>query len=221
MADMNKYLDIIEENKEQFKSILREKIVREGANVEGLIEKLESSDFFYAPASTKYHCNYEGGLCQHSLNVYNNLRNLVVCKGLENVIPEESVVICALLHDLSKMNFYEPTVKNKKVYFESGTKEDSMGKYDWVSEKGWGYVPEEQRFIFGNHEETSEFMVRTFIPLDYVESIAILNHHGGLGYDSIKDGFAATHVYNRNLLAMLLHTADMLATYIDEKKEDE
>lgn len=217
---MSEERDYIESNKEHFESILRENVTREGADVEGLIEKLESSDFFYAPASTKYHSCYAGGLCQHSLNVYYNLKNLIEAKGYGTVIPEESIAICGLLHDLSKMNFYEPTVRNKKLYFDEGTKKDEIGNFDWVSEKSWGYVSDDERFIFGNHEETSEFMARTFIPLNHIESAAIMNHHGGIGFDS-SQGNTASRVMARYPLAAFLHMADMISVYVDERETNE
>ena len=60
--------DQITRNKEQFISLLRG-VTREGSNIEGLINKLCSSDFFTAPASTKYHGAFKGGLCRHCLDV--------------------------------------------------------------------------------------------------------------------------------------------------------
>ena len=64
------------------------------------------------------------------------------------------------------------------------------------------------------HEQTSEFMTRTFIPLSVEESSAILHHHGSLGWDSAKDDLPS--IYQKYNLALLLHTADMLATFMDE-----
>lgn len=209
----------IEENKKKFITLLRETITREGADVENLIAKLENSDFFYAPASTRYHANFKGGLCQHSLNTYNNLKGLVYSKGFEEIISEETIVICGLLHDFSKINCYVPSIKNKKEYYEAGSKRDENGNYDWVSEKCWVMLPDKERFMYGNHEETSEFMIRSFIPLTHEESAAILNHHGGVGYDSTQ-GNTAAKVMARYPLAAFLHLADMLSTFIDEKIDE-
>ena len=204
------------QNTERYISLLR-KVNRPGANVEALISKLLSSDFFKAPASTKFHLCVEGGLCAHSLNVYDNLVMLVEQKGLQHEILEESIIICALLHDLSKMNLYEKAARNVKVYSEQGKKSDELGRFDWKSEWGYAKVPLEERFIFGNHEETSEFLVRQYIPLSFIESSAILNHHGGMGYDSVKDG--ATYALGAYKLAALLHIADCLASFVDESNE--
>ena len=216
MRDFKK--DEIMEMKEDFIALLR-RIKRSNANIEGLIDKLETTDFFTAPASTRYHNACYGGLLAHSLNVYNNLEMLVKMKGLEEVIPEDSILICGLLHDMAKINFYEPTVRNKKVYSEDGSKYDELGKFDWVSEKAWAVKPESQRFIYGSHEETSEFMARCYIPLKIEESIAILHHHSGMSNDSTVKNISG--LYIRYPVAHLLHIADMLATYLDEESSNE
>lgn len=205
--------DFIEANKQEIIELLRQ-IKREGANIDGLISKLETSDFFVAPASAKYHNAVRGGLADHSLNVYHNLKSLVNNKHLTEQIPEESIIICGLLHDISKMNYYEPTVKNKKVYSETGSKYDNLGRFDWVSEQSYGVIPENNRFQYGNHEENSEFMVRCFVPLSVNESMAILHHHGGKNQDSTNQNIA--YLMHTNPLLTLLHTADMISTFIDE-----
>lgn len=199
----------LNQNKQEFISLLRS-IEREGANIDGLVNKLEASDFFTAPASTKYHGSFKGGLCRHCLDVYIILNNLIKMNNLE--YDESSIIITALLHDISKMNLYETTVFNKKVYSENGSKHDSGGKYDWVSESGYKTVDVKQRFIYGNHEETSEFMVRKFIPLNLEESIAILHHHGGMGFDSSQ--LDISMIYDNYPLALMLHLADMTCAYL-------
>lgn len=201
------------EDKERFENLLRTNVTRDGSNVEGLINKLEHSDFFTAPASTKYHSSCKGGLVKHSLNVYDNLRELVKLKGLD--ISEESITICGLLHDMSKLNFYEPTIRNKKVYSEEGSKHDSLGRFDWVAEQSYKVIDDNERFIYGNHECTSVYMIGFYIPLKLEEEVAILHHHGAMSWDSAQDDIGA--VYNRYSLACLLHVADMMAAYIDER----
>lgn len=239
--------EMIQANKEEFISILKPAVERrEGANVESLFKKLEASDFYVAPASTRYHASYKGGLVDHSLNVYHNMMSLAknkhllaihenICVNAEEVIdnPEvepiyedhikegeieaDSIAIVALLHDFSKMNYYKIDYRNKKVYCESGSKHDENGKFDWVSVPGYITIPQEERFIYGSHEETAEFMIRQFIPLTYQESTAILHHHFALSFDSIKDVGVVSNVYNRYSIATLLHVADTLAAYIDER----
>ena len=189
-------------------------IEREGFKKEELLRKLETSDFYTAPASTRYHNCFEGGLLDHSLNVYYNLRSLVERKNLQDKISEDSIKIVGLLHDMAKINFYKIDYKNEKQYSEAGTKRDEGGRFDWVATKAYAVIDDDERFLFGNHEQTSEYMIRTFVPLTYVESVAILHHHGGMGADCAKDNISA--IYNRYPLAALLHMADMLSTYIDE-----
>lgn len=203
--------------KNDFINLLR-KINRPNSNIEGLIQKLESSDFFSAPASTKYHNAYIGGLVEHSLNVYYNLVSLVDIKGMKGYFDEDSLIICGLLHDLSKMNFYEVITRNEKVYSADGSKYDELGRFDWQAFLSFKVRDEKNRFIYGNHEETAEFMVRSYIPLSVEESVAIINHHSGMGYDSAPPS-AVSDKYNRYPLAPLLHMADFLATYIDERDE--
>lgn len=108
-------------NKERFIELLRS-TKREG--IEKLIDFLEKTDFFTAPASTRFHMSCEGGLLQHSLNVYDCLVNLGTTTGdvqefqtagmrLDS-IPQESIIIVALLHDLCKVNFYATEMRWRK-----------------------------------------------------------------------------------------------------------
>ena len=201
-------------NKEEFISLIMS-IEREGMDKDKLIKKLENSDFFYAPSSTKYHCSYEGGLCEHSLNVYKNFRMMVANKeNLDECCYDENTIkIITLFHDISKMNIYEKTAKNEKVYCEDGDKFDSLGKFKWVTTLGWGLKAE--RFTYGSHEMTSEFIARQFIPLTIDESVAILHHMGGRNWDSAQDNI--TEIFGQYQLATLLHLSDMLASYVDER----
>lgn len=210
----------IESNKQEFLGLLTSiKESRPNANWDALVKKLEGSDFFYAPASTKYHAACEGGLCQHSLNVYRNLCELVAMKGYDDIIAEDSIIIVSLLHDLGKMNFYQQTTKNVKKYSEFGAKSDNKGNFDWVTEESYMVIPDDDRdFIIGSHEVTCEYMVSCFIKLKPEESAAILHHHGGLGYDSSPQ--TAPKVMAKYKLACLLHLADMLAAYVDEEENE-
>ena len=204
----------IEQNKEEILTLLS-RINRDGAKIEELINFLVTSDFFYAPASTKFHSACEGGLAEHSLNVYYNLKHLLLYKQIE--IDETSVIICSLLHDISKVNTYERCSYNKKIYSINGTKSDELGRFDWVSKFGYKQRDDTEKFLFNNHEITSEYMIRQYIPLNMEESIAIMHHMGGLGLDSAKDNTSL--IFARNPLACLLHLADMMATFVDEEYE--
>lgn len=214
----------IQQNKEEFLKLIRT-ISREGMNTDRLVAQLEGSDFFYAPASSMYHCAYRGGLCEHSLNVYYTLQKMAysmypvtgeddgVAFHASMPFSEDSMKIVALLHDFDKMNKYERTVMNKKVYSETGSKYDEMGKYDWQSVPGYKMKDAKDRFVMGTHGENSVFMTETFIPLNVEEHCAIVNHHAV--YDNPK--LNTTDIFNRYPLACLLHLADMASTYILEK----
>ena len=203
----------IKSNKERYIDLVKG-ITRENFDHEGLLNYLENSDFFQAPASSKYHGAYPGGLCYHSLNVYDNLKLLVEGKGFSDKISEDTIRIISLFHDISKTNFYEVEIKNKKQYFPEGTKHDSGGNYEWIAVQGYKVRELPNRFLFGNHEETAEFITSQYVPLSIEESVSILHHMGGAGYDSSKDDITA--IFNNYPLAALLHTADMVATFVDE-----
>ena len=209
--------DVILKNKETIIEIINNVSDPENRlNKEALINYLtEESDFFTAPASTKFHLACEGGLAQHSLNVYNNLKLLVKEKGFEDVYSDLNITIVSLLHDISKTNFYSLDYRNKKFYNASGSKMDNNGQFDWISVPYYTIREGNERFIFGNHEMNSELLARYFVSLTIEESVAILHHMGGKGHDSAQDEI--TLIFNNYPLASLLHCADLLATYIDER----
>lgn len=93
------------ELKERFLAVYKETVTREGSD--SLLDWLEHSDFFVAPASTRYHGCYEGGLLQHSLNVYDCLKIGIEAAGLQGTYSEETIAIVSLMHDLCKVNYHE------------------------------------------------------------------------------------------------------------------
>ena len=203
----------IEANKKQFLDLISS-ITIEGAYLEELIKFLQESDFFTAPASTQYHCNYTGGLCEHSLNVYNNLVKLAN-DYMPNTYTEDTLKVVGLLHDISKVNFYEIYVMNKKIYNEKGTKHDNQGKFDWFAQEAFKVKESHNRFLAGTHEENSMLLVSQYIPLNLEESVAILNHHSGLG--NPNQNYDMSAILNRYPLLTLLHSADYLSTFINER----
>ena len=100
------------ELKERFLTVYKETVTRAGSD--SLLDWLEHSDFFVAPASTKYHGCYEGGLLQHSLNVYDCLKMGIEAAGLQGVYSEETIAIVSLMHDLCKVNYYKKGSRNVK-----------------------------------------------------------------------------------------------------------
>src|SRR5574344_1625335 len=156
----------IESNKQLVISKLKS-TNREG--IDKLISWLISSDFFIAPSSRNYHCNYPGGLCEHSINVYNvaNVLNENIIpmseKFNKEVIDENSIIISALLHDLCKVNFYKETIK----FFKD---ENNF----WKKYRAYEI---EDKFPLG-HGEKSVIIANNFIKLTGSEMLAIRWHMG-------------------------------------------
>ena len=205
----------IEKNKARFLELVNS-INREGMKKDLLIRQLTESDFFYAPASMNHHGCYSGGLCEHSLNVYDNLSKLVA-DFYDEEAYYESVKIVALFHDFSNMNYFVHDVKNKKVYSDHGQKQDSQGKYDWVQVDGYSKRDYKSRFMIGNHEANSAYMTDSFIPLTQEEYCAILNHHGGM--DSAPLTSNICELWGKYPLSLLLHQADCIASFMQESDE--
>ena len=202
----------IEKNRIDFIEAIR--LINRDFDKDGFIDWLcDETDFFTAPASTKYHSNYSGGLCQHSLNVW---RTLIDLNNIMNTnLDVNSIAIVALCHDLAKVNYYVKGFKNVKEYSENGSKSDSLGKFDWISVSC--FEKRKDKLIYGSHEVNSEMLAHNFIPLTIDESIAILHHHGGRGYDSAQDDIG--EIFGYSTLSCLLHLADMLCAYVVEKSE--
>jgi len=150
-----------------------------------------------APASTRFHGSYEGGLLEHSLNVYDAF---VYLFGKEND-PKDSVILCTLFHDLCKYGMYAVEMRNRK---------NDAG----VWEKVPVYIVDD-KFSYG-HGEKSCFLVERFVRLKNEEAIVIRWHMGG--YDEAARGgsYAISNAYNQYPFAVKLHLADMYATYITE-----
>ena len=183
--------------KQEFIDIFKENIKRPGS--EKLLEWLSQSDFFIAPASTKYHSAFEGGLVQHSLNVYKLLKKRCAEYGITD---GESIAICGLLHDICKANFYTISYRNAK---------NERGVWEKVP-----YYTVDDQFPFG-HGEKSVFVVERFMRLRENEAIAIRWHMGGFDEAAKSGGFSISHAYEKYPLAVLLHMADLEATYLSEQ----
>ena len=188
--------------KEEFVAIYNAEIKREGADK--LLEYLLSpaSDFFSAPASTRFHGAYEGGLVEHSLNVYQCLRAYLERERVRETyglsVPKESIAIAALLHDVCKINCYKPGVRNVK---ENGV---------------WKQVPtfEYSDDLPYGHGEKSVYIITGFMRLTREEAFAIRYH---MGFAGSEDARNVGEAFQRFPLAFALSTADMEATYFLEK----
>ncbi len=184
--------------------------------IEKLVEYIRKTDFYTAPASTKYHGCHEGGLLEHSLNVYKCLmakKNSETWREVFQNITDENIIITALLHDLCKTNFYVVEMKNKKVYSETGTKMDSNGRYDWVSVPGYSI---EDKNPMG-HGEKSVIMIMNFIKLVPNETYGILFH---MGFTLPKEEWnTLSAAIQKHPFILAVHEADLEATYLLEKEE--
>jgi len=202
---------MMNENIERFERLLRS-TNRDG--IENLIDFIKRSDFYTAPASTKYHSCHEGGLLQHSLNVYDRLKeNLKDSVYEEFNVTEANIIIAALLHDLCKSYYYGTEIKNKKVYSEHGKKSDSNGRFDWVSAPA--YVVDDK--IPYGHGEKSVMMIEEFIKLEPVERYAIRWH---MGFTEPKESWNTLGIAIRKYpLILAIHMSDLEATYLLEKEE--
>ena len=194
--------DRVTENKNRFMEIYKTHIKREGAD--RLLTYLEKSDFFTAPSSTRFHCSYEGGLSEHSLNVYDCLKDYLsrdFVRNRYNLNPsEEKIAIVALLHDLCKVNTYVVSMRNKK---------DENGQ--WVQVPFYEF---KEKFNYGSHGGKSIFIIQEFMKLDPEEQVAINCHMGA--YDRMPGDFSLNNAYAQFPLALALHIADVESTVILE-----
>lgn len=190
--------------RERFIALFRQYIHRDGA--EELLKYLDSSDFFTAPASARYHSCYAGGLCQHSINVFECLWAYIKRKRVQEVyqltgeeFSEESLAIVGLLHDLCKTNVYKPGFRNVK---------DENGQ--------WQRVPNytfEDNEPYG-HGEKSVFLINRYMKLTDMESFAIRYH---MGFSGDEDNRMVGQALAKYPLAFAVSVADSEATYFLEK----
>lgn len=193
------------EHKQRFIDIFTKYITRPGADK--LLDYLENKcDFFTAPASTRFHCAYEGGLCEHSLNVYDCLKSYLETDraketfGLE--FSDESIAISALLHDVCKIDTYKVSMRN--------VKDDKTGVWSKVP-----YYEYNDTLPYG-HGEKSVYIVSGFMRLTRDEAMAIRWHMGFSGTEDQKLVGNALHQYP---LALALMIADCEASsFVEERK---
>lgn len=195
---------IIMDSKERFLEIAYANISRDG--IDKLLDYLQKTDFFDAPASTRFHSVYEGGLCDHCLNVYNRfIQNLHKEYGdnWEEVISLESATIIALFHDICKVDYYKQDTKNVK---ENGV---------WVQKP---YYKVEDSLPYG-HGEKSVYIINGFLRLTREEAMAINWHMGGFD-NRVRGGYyGLDQVFYSFPTALIFHISDVEATYLDEKEE--
>ena len=181
-------------NKERFITLLQ---ITNRTGVDKIIAWLESTDFFEAPASTQYHENYVGGLCEHSLKVYDTFETLH--KTFNFNININSIIIMSLLHDVCKVNCYHKEKKNVKI------------GQNWTQVDYWKY--DDSNPI--GHGHKSVILLQQFgLVMNDLEIQSIISHMNG--FDK-SDMFNASNIYNKDELTIWLHVADFIATYKDRK----
>lgn len=192
--------------KQRFKAAVSETITRDG--IDNLMEWLESeTDFFTSPASTRYHGSYEGGLVEHSLNVFNQLLwelDNFVGQGWQEFISMETAAIIALFHDICKVNNYRLVEKWRK---------DADGQ--WESYEAYEYDKDALQM---GHGAKSVFFLQRFIHLTVVEAQAIFWHMGAYDISPYASLNGLSSAFETNQLAFLIHRADMAATYAVENE---
>ena len=188
--------------KQEFIDIYTKNVKRDGS--EELLKWLETTDFFTAPASTKFHCACPEGLLKHSLNVYKVLMEKHFDPETDDM---ESVTICTLLHDLCKAQFYKTSTRN--------VKNEVTGAWEKVP-----YYSVEDAFPYG-HGEKSVFLIERFMRLKTSEAMAIRWHMGGFDDTARAGGFSISLAFDKYPLAVKLHISDIEATYLREKGTSE
>ena len=165
-------------------------------NMDKLLEFIEKTDFYKAPASTKFHGSFEGGLLEHSLKVYEILKEKVENAIIPIDTPVESLIIIALLHDICKANFYKVDYRNAKNQF---------GEWEKVP-----YYTVEDTIPYG-HGEKSVMMLTEYIKLTVEEKYAIRWH---MGFTEPKELYTTLGAaFKKYPVALLMHEADLEATY--------
>lgn len=186
---------------EEFENLLLS-VEREG--IENLLGFIRKSDFYTAPASTKYHSCHEGGLLEHSLNMYKCLVAKLdnpIWKDALAEIPKESLVVSSLLHDLCKTYFYVVEYRNKK---------NDDGIWEKVP-----YYTIDDKIAYG-HGEKSVMMIEEYIKLTPVERYSIRWH---MGWSEPKENYNALgKAMGKYPLVLALHEADQEATYLLEEE---
>ncbi len=191
-------------SKEKFIEIYNNNIKREGSDK--LLSYLtDGCDFFTAPASARFHSSYAGGLCKHSVNVYECLADYLKrdrVKEMYNLnVSDETVAIVSLLHDVCKINTYKPSTRNVK---------DANGV--WHQVPSFSY---DDRLPYG-HGEKSVYIISGYMRLTREESFAIRYH---MGFSGNEDKGNVGSAFEMFPLAFALSTADMEATYFLEPVE--
>ena len=185
--------------KSEFLEIFDKYVIRNGK--ERLLDWLCGTDFFVAPASTRFHGACECGLVMHSLNVYKLLKEKCTLGGYD--YNDETIALVALCHDFCKINLYHEGSRN--------VKNDVTGQWEKVK-----IYTSEDPFPYG-HGEKSVFLIERFLRLTTEEAMAIRWHMGGFDDSARAGNYSIGEAFKRDPLAVMAHLADLEATYLLEK----
>ena len=177
--------------------------------IDKVIEYIRRTDFYNAPASAKYHSNYETGLLDHSLMVYNLAEAFfdkmkIIDPELAVSIPEESIIVSSLLHDVCKICFYRKTIKWKKNEHN-----------DWMQYDGYEI---EDSFPIGHGEKSVIMLLKLGLDINPCEMLAIRYHMGFWGESNTEFKIAMKSAIKMCPLVVLLQQADCAATMMFEKE---
>jgi len=178
-----------------FERIVEENI-RHRTGIDNLMQWVRGSGFYLAPASSKHHLNVPGGLCRHSIHVYERLKSM----PNDEEYSDDTLAIVGLFHDVCKVNYYKEDFRDKK--------EDGR----WI--KVLNYVIDDKLPL--GHGEKSLYIINRFLLLSDEEACAIRWHMGAYGLTDYRDLNNAMKMYP---LVVKLQMADMAATYLDERED--
>ena len=178
--------------RQKIHDIVHQYVHRKG--IDDMLKYYDDNGFYDAFASTSFHCNYKGGLAEHTFNVITNALKLADVLGSE--VSRESIVLCALVHDAGKTNYYVPNLlKSGKT---SGSKPMKINPDLRIK----------------NHAFRSLMIVSKFLELTESERICILCH------DGFFENSNREYMLSLDELLYIVHSADLYAARFMEPVKD-
>ena len=196
-------IDQLNKNREDFITLVKSLETFKNHDTEGLIDCLDSSDFFYAPATSKYHGSYPGGLCEHSLRVYKTL-----CRLNETFAcgySDRTLKLVGLLHDLSKVDYYEEYSRNVK---------NAFGQWEQVKEYR---IKDASSRQLGDKGVNAFLQVSKYFPLTEEETMALIYQYAGADKSECSEDVLS--ILDKYSLTALIHVADILSVYVEKEHE--
>ena len=198
-------------NKKRFKELLLQAgtLKPEKANgINKLLEWLENTDFYVAPASIKYNGNIDGGLCAAAVQTYDTLEKLNI--AFDEKLDEYSILIVSLLHTLGRINSFKKFVKGSYKKDENGA---TVQPKVWEEKETWDYNDNPEMVL--NEEIKSIFFIQHFIKLSK-EEVEAISAYSWLAYNSDKEVGVKSKILSKNKLAFYLHLANLKNVYYEQ-----